>query len=78
MSLSYTFPTRWTHGVLGGRISTARLSLDGRNLLHWYAKGFTGLDPETTNESGQDVSRGVELTEYPPAYSYFISLDLGL
>jgi TonB-dependent starch-binding outer membrane protein SusC len=74
---SYTLPAQWINSVLAGRITSARLSLTGRNLLHSYAKQFTGLDPEGTFVQGEDVSHNVQITTYPPARSFFLGLDLG-
>ena len=62
----------------GWSVSSARLSLLGRNLLYWYSKYYDGLDPETSTAGSQDVRRNSEITPYPPARSFFLSLDLGL
>jgi TonB-dependent starch-binding outer membrane protein SusC len=77
VSLSYTLPTRWINRLASGRISSARLSLLGRNLLYWYSKYYDGLDPETSTAGSQDVRRNSETTPYPPSRSFFLSLDLG-
>ncbi len=37
---------KWFSGFAGGRFSSVRLSLEGRNLLHLYNSGYNGLDPE--------------------------------
>ena len=76
-SLSYELPAKWINRVAAGRIASATLSVEGRNLLQWYSKGFDGLDPETSSLGSQNVNRGTEITPYPPARSYFLSLDLG-
>jgi hypothetical protein len=55
-----------------------RLSLGARNLFAWYARNYTGLDPEVTSNGGPSIVRGFELDPYPPVRSYFLSLDLGL
>jgi TonB-dependent starch-binding outer membrane protein SusC len=78
VALSYNLPSRLVARIPGQRITSARLSLTGRNLWHSYAKGYDGVDPEVSFASGQNIARGVEITPYPPAKSYFLSLDLGL
>ncbi len=77
VALSYTVPARWISRALGGRIASARLNLTGRNLLHSYSSGYTGMDPAATWFQSEDVERGFQITPYPPARSYFLSLDLG-
>jgi hypothetical protein len=77
MSLSYTVPAKWVSQVAGGRVSSARLSLVGRNLAQWYGHGYTGLDPEVSGAGNQNLQRGIEITPYPPSRSFFLSLDLG-
>ncbi len=77
VSLSYTLPTRWLNRVASGRVSSARLSLLGRNLLYWYSKYYDGLDPEVSSAGSQDVRRPGDVTPYPPSRSFFLSLDLG-
>jgi TonB-dependent starch-binding outer membrane protein SusC len=76
VSLAYTLPQKWVN-LAGGRISSARLSLVGRNLLQWYESGYHGLDPETAAGGNQNLERGIEITPYPPSRSFFLSLDLG-
>jgi TonB-dependent starch-binding outer membrane protein SusC len=78
LTLSYGLPLRlfnWTGGG-GVHISSARLSLTGRNLLAWFP--YTGLDPEVSVFGNQDVTTGQDVFEYPPSRSFFLSLDLGL
>ena len=77
VALSYSLPARWVHGIAGGRFSTARLSVVGRNLLQWYNKGYTGLDPEVSTGANSNILRNIEVTPYPPSRSYFLSLDVG-
>jgi hypothetical protein len=77
-SVSYTLPARWVNTIGFGRLTSARLSLLGRNLLQWYGKGYEGLDPEVSSFGSLNVGRGLEITPYPPARSFFLSLDLGL
>ena len=77
LSLSYDLPHQWFRGIAGGRFSSVRLSLEGRNLLHLYNRGYNGLDPEVASGGNQDLERNIEITPYPPARSYFLSLDVG-
>ncbi len=77
-SVSYQLPAVWTKVLSGGRITSARLSLEGRNLLYWFSPKFTGLDPETNFYGAANTTRGIELFPYPSSRSYFLALDLGL
>jgi TonB-dependent starch-binding outer membrane protein SusC len=80
LTLSYTLPERLTKSALarftGGRISSVRLSLTGRNLVSWFS--YQGLDPEVSAWGSQNVTTGQDVYAFPPARSYFLSLDLGL
>ena len=77
-SVSYALPARFVNTIGFGRLASARLSLLGRNLFQWYGKGYNGLDPEVSTLGRQIIGRGEEITPYPPARSFFLSLDLGL
>jgi hypothetical protein len=57
-------------------VSSARLSLTGRNLVSWF--GYHGLDPEVSAWGSQNFTTSQDVYPYPPSRSYFISLDLGL
>jgi TonB-linked SusC/RagA family outer membrane protein len=74
LSLSYILPQHW-FGWASGRIHSARLSLEGRDLVLWSP--YSGLDPEVNFIGNTQVARGQEVTPYPPSRSYFIGLDLG-
>jgi TonB-dependent starch-binding outer membrane protein SusC len=74
LTLAWQVPGRWLD-FSRGIFRTAQLSLVGRNLLMWTK--YTGLDPEVNFVGNTDVQRGQDVTPYPPARSYFISLDLG-
>ncbi len=76
VTLSYDLPGQWVNTIAGGRINTVRLSVSGRNL--WSSFKYTGLDPEVSNFGNQDVTRAQDVTPYPPARSYFFTIDLGL
>jgi TonB-dependent starch-binding outer membrane protein SusC len=78
LTLSYSLPVSafgWTGGA-GLHISSARLSLTGRNLLAWFP--YSGLDPEVSVFGNQQVTTAQDVFEYPPSRSFFLGLDLGL
>ncbi len=75
VTLAYDLPASIIRVVSRGYLSTARLSVSGRNL--WASFKYTGPDPEVSGNGNSDVTRGNDVTQYPPARSYFISLDLG-
>jgi hypothetical protein len=74
-SLSYTLPSFFFKWFAHGRIDNARIELTGYNLLMWTK--YPGLDPEISVNGDQTVTRGQDITPYPPARSYFIGLNLG-
>ncbi|HZS61187.1 MAG TPA: SusC/RagA family TonB-linked outer membrane protein [Gemmatimonadaceae bacterium] len=74
LSAAYTLPTSW-FAFARGRITSAKLSLTAYNVFNFYK--YDGLDPELSTNGNQQVTRGQEITNYPPARSYFIGLDLG-
>jgi hypothetical protein len=76
VTLSYDLPNSWLVRIPTLRFTSARLQLSGRNLINIYPN-YLGLDPEVSNFGNQQVNRGQEVTPYPPARSFFISLDLG-
>jgi TonB-linked SusC/RagA family outer membrane protein len=75
ITLAYDLPVSLIRAASKGYLSTARLSLSGRNLFAWFK--YTGPDPEVSGDGNVDVTRGNDVTQYPPARSYFVSLDLG-
>jgi TonB-linked SusC/RagA family outer membrane protein len=74
--VSYNLPPHLVERIGFGRVSTARLSLDGYNL--WAIFNYHGLDPQVASNGNLAVGRGTDITPYPPARSYFLGLDLGL
>jgi TonB-linked SusC/RagA family outer membrane protein len=80
LTLSYSLPQRFIRSAIGGlvgdRVSSARISLTGRNLFAWFS--YQGLDPEVSAWGSQNVTTGQDVYAFPPARSYFLSLDLGL
>jgi hypothetical protein len=55
-------------------VSGVALALSGRNLFTWTR--YTGLDPEVNFIGNTQVQSRGEVTPYPPARSYFLSLDV--
>ena len=76
LGLKYDLPMVAVNNLGRGFIHSASISLTGRNLLTWTK--YLGADPEVSNFSTQQITRGQDVTPYPPTRSYFISLDLGL
>jgi hypothetical protein len=76
ITLSYELPRTWIREVGLGRLASAQLSISGRNLFAWFH--YSGLDPEVSNFGNTPITRGQDVTPYPPARSFFVSVDLGL
>ncbi len=74
--VSYNLPPRFVDHMGFGHVSSARISLNGYNL--WGIFNYHGLDPQVASNGNLAVGRGTDITPYPPARSYFLSLDLGL
>ena len=74
LAASWTLPAQW-FAFARGRITNAKLSVTAYNVFNWYK--YDGLDPELSTNGNQTVTRGQEITNYPPARSYFFGLDLG-
>jgi TonB-dependent starch-binding outer membrane protein SusC len=75
LTASYTLPTRLTRSVVGGRVTSARLAVTCRNCFAWFP--YQGLDPEVGAWGSQNVTTSQDVYAFPPARSYFLSLDLG-
>jgi TonB-dependent starch-binding outer membrane protein SusC len=74
ISLAYTVPGRMLNRF-GNRVSSARISLSGRNVKTWT--DYTGLDPEVSNFGNRAVGRNQDVTPFPPSRSFWLSIDLG-
>ncbi len=72
ISASYDVPRNWYARL--SAVQNARVSLSARNLF--IVTGYNGFDPEVNN-GGNRVVRLVDLAPFPPARSYFLSIDLG-
>ena len=75
ITLAYDLPSSLIHDVTRGYVSSARVSLSGRNL--WASFKYTGPDPEVSGNGNVNINRGNDVTQYPPARSWFVSLELG-
>ena len=71
ISLSYTLNSDWLKRQTG--ISSAQLSVTGRNLLLWTA--FEGNDPDT-NLQGISAARGIDYFNNPGTKSYIFTLGV--
>jgi TonB-linked SusC/RagA family outer membrane protein len=73
ISLSYALPGSLL-SRMGRNVSSARLTLSGRNLKTWT--DYTGLDPEVSNFGNRAVGRAIDVTPFPPSRSIWLGLDL--
>lgn len=73
VSASFELPSRLVQRAIS-RAESARITLSGRNLVTWT--DYTGLDPEVSNFGSQAVSRGFDVSPYPPSRSYWLSFDV--
>jgi hypothetical protein len=73
IAVGYEIPGRWTDRFLGGA-RRARVELSGRNLKTWT--DYPGVDPEVSNFGSQQISRFIDLAPYPPARTFFFTIDL--
>lgn len=74
VALGYDLPKSWLSRI-GGRTRSLRLELSGRNLFTWTK--YTGADPEVSNFGNQQISRFIDLAPFPPARSFFFTVDVG-
>jgi len=73
LSVTYDLPSAFVQRAMS-RAESARLTLSGRNLL--IITDYTGLDPEVSNFGTQAVSRGFDVSPYPPSRSFWLSIDV--
>jgi TonB-dependent starch-binding outer membrane protein SusC len=76
ISLSYGLPNYLVAKIPGNRLTSARLQLSGYNL--WTSTGYDGLDPEVSINGNQTITRGQDISPFPPARTFFFGIDLGL
>ncbi len=74
LNVSYHLPTAATRQLFGNRVSDARVTLSGRNLIR--ITSFRGLDPEVSNFGNQAIARNIDVAPFPPSRSFFLSVDL--
>ena len=75
ITLSYEVPDQWL-SIGHGRIRSARVSASAHDVFAIFR--YSGLDPEVSDFGNTVVTRGQDVTPYPPARSFFLSVDLGL
>lgn len=73
VAVGYEIPARYTARLLGSA-RRARVEFSGRNLLTWT--DYPGVDPEVSNFGSQQISRFIDLAPYPPARTFFFTIDL--
>jgi TonB-linked SusC/RagA family outer membrane protein len=73
VALTYDLPSKLVRRAMS-RAESARLTVSGRNLL--IITDYTGLDPEVSNFGTQAVSRGFDVSPYPPSRSFWLSIDV--
>jgi TonB-dependent starch-binding outer membrane protein SusC len=74
VQISFDVPAR-LYNRLGGRVSSLRLQLLGRNLATWT--NYWGMDPEFNNFGNTNLNRFIDLAPYPPSKQFFFGFDIG-
>jgi hypothetical protein len=75
VSLSYEVPEGAVARMFGAAARSLRLELSGRNLHTWTK--YWGVDPEVSNFGNQNIIRYVDVAPFPPARSFFFTIDVG-
>ncbi|HJU91145.1 MAG TPA: hypothetical protein VJ672_17290, partial [Gemmatimonadaceae bacterium] len=75
VALSFEVPEAMVARLFGGTARTLRLELSGRNLHTWT--DYWGVDPEVSNFGNQNIIRYQDLAPFPPARSFFFTVDVG-
>lgn len=73
LTLSYELPSQLMGSLFGGKASSARLEVSGRNLKTWTP--YTGYDPEVSNFGNAAIGRIIDVTPYPPSRQFFVSVN---
>ena len=73
LSVGWEVPARYTSRLLSGA-DRVRIEFSGRNLATWT--DYPGVDPEVSNFGSQAISRFIDLAPYPPARSFFFTIDV--
>jgi len=71
-SISLDLPDHLAN-LFGAR--SARISVEGVNLI--TITDYTGYDPEVSNYGSQAITRNIDLGPYPPARSFFFTIQAG-
>ncbi|MEX2111436.1 MAG: SusC/RagA family TonB-linked outer membrane protein [Gemmatimonadaceae bacterium] len=74
VTLSFEVPAAMV-SRFGRGVSSAQLSLSGRNLLTFT--DYTGMDPEVSNFGNQQIARNIDVAPFPPSRSFWLSMSLG-
>jgi TonB-linked SusC/RagA family outer membrane protein len=74
VSLAYDLPSQF-YSRINRRISSARLSVQARNLAVWT--DYWGAEPESSNFGNQNFNRFIDLATFPTPRQFFIALDFG-
>ena len=74
VQLSYDVPSDFLRRATK-RISSARVSLQGRNLAIWT--DYWGAEPEVNNFGNTNQNRFIDLAVFPTPRQFFLSGDLG-
>jgi len=70
VALTYDLPGAW----LGNRVSSAQISVSGRNLKTWT--DYTGYDPEVSNFGNVPTGRNQDVTPFPPSRTFWVGVNL--
>jgi TonB-dependent starch-binding outer membrane protein SusC len=73
VEVAYQLPDSIAKSI--GPMQRLRVSVSGRNLLTF--SDYSGLDPEVSNFGNQPIGRNYDVAPYPPARSFWVSLDAG-
>lgn len=74
LTIAYQLPQGAVAQLFGSRVSAARISFSGRNLIR--ITDFHGNDPEVSNFGNQAIARNIDVAPFPPSRSFFLSVDL--
>lgn len=74
LTIAYRLPQGAVAQLFGSRVSSARISFSGRNLIR--ITDFHGNDPEVSNFGNQAIARNIDVAPFPPSRSFFLSVDL--
>jgi TonB-linked SusC/RagA family outer membrane protein len=75
VALSFDVPEPLVARLFGGTARTLRLEFSGRNLYTWT--DYRGIDPEVSNFGNQNITRYADVGPFPPARSFFFTVDVG-